>query len=297
MEGTEEIMSNANLVMEATTVNIADIQPDPENFRKTFNDDRQKELVASIKQTGLLNPLIVRRTGTKVPFEIVAGERRYRALKELKIDAVPVRITPSNVTPEGLDVARLVDNIEREDLTTFETASAFGKLAEKYSLSGSDIAKKTGKSVSYINKLLKPWSQLDREVAKDWAAGHPLATVDNLNRLVSKYGADDMREAWENLKMYGAFEAPEDGEEGEEGEGKGKPNGEAKTPWKPKSVEVRDRYGICVKSLESDKKYDGAWVLTLLKYLVGKRVAPPEGVELPTEEKGKGAGKRKAREV
>lgn len=119
--------------------------------RKSFSDESLEELAASIKEYGLLNPIVVRKVGDS--YEIVAGERRYRASKLAglnKIDAI-VR----DYENKEVEVLALIENVQREDLKALEEADAYKKLSDEYSMTQEQIAKTMGKSRSYIANTLR----------------------------------------------------------------------------------------------------------------------------------------------
>ncbi|MDF2877299.1 MAG: ParB/RepB/Spo0J family partition protein [Clostridia bacterium] len=135
-------------------VDINEIEPNFGQPRKTFNEEELQELSLSIKQHGILQPLIVREKNGK--YEIVAGERRYRASRLAGLTEVPIIIKDFN-DQEILEVA-LVENIQREDLNTMELACAYSLLMERFDLTQEQVADKVAKSrpaVANIMRLLK----------------------------------------------------------------------------------------------------------------------------------------------
>lgn len=119
--------------------------------RKSFSDESLEELAASIKEYGLLNPIVVRKVGDS--YEIVAGERRFRASKLIglnKIDAIVREYENKEV-----EVLALIENVQREDLRALEEAEAYKKLSDEYSMTQEQIAKTMGKSRSYIANTLR----------------------------------------------------------------------------------------------------------------------------------------------
>lgn len=119
--------------------------------RKTFSDESLEELAASIKEYGLLNPIVVRKVSDS--YEIVAGERRFRASKLAglnKIDAIVREYENKEV-----EVLALIENVQREDLRALEEAEAYKKLSDEYSMTQEQIAKTMGKSRSYIANTLR----------------------------------------------------------------------------------------------------------------------------------------------
>lgn len=132
-------------------VNPSLIATNPEQPRKRFVEQRIDELKDSIKQFGIIQPLIVSKVGDKI--ELIAGERRLRAARALGLDKVPVIVR--NVDElEKLELA-LIENIQRENLNPIETAMAYKKLIDEFTLSQDDLAKKVGKPRSSIANSLR----------------------------------------------------------------------------------------------------------------------------------------------
>lgn len=127
---------------------IEDIEPNPDQPRQALGD--LAELTASIREKGILEPLLVRQVGGH--FEIIAGERRYRAAVEAGLAELPCMIRESS-DAEMLELA-LVENLQRKDLTAFEEADGLKVLAEKYGYTHEAMAEKVGKSRSSITETL-----------------------------------------------------------------------------------------------------------------------------------------------
>jgi ParB family chromosome partitioning protein len=135
-------------------VAIGDIDVDPDQPRRSFNEEALKELAASISEFGIINPILVKLTdgGT---YRIVAGERRFRASKIAGLETVPVVIdSEENESGNALLGKQLVENLQREDLSSMERAIAIGQLRDSYSLSVRDIGTKLGISKSLVQRSL-----------------------------------------------------------------------------------------------------------------------------------------------
>jgi len=135
-------------------VNISDIKPNPYQPRKTFTEERIQELCESIKEVGIIQPLVVRKMGSG--YELVAGERRMRAAKAAGLLAVPVVV--KQYTDQEVAQATLVENIQREDLNVLEEARAYDQLLMDFRLTQEELAKRLGFSQSTIankRRLLK----------------------------------------------------------------------------------------------------------------------------------------------
>lgn len=129
-------------------ISVDDIEPNPHQPRQTLGD--LAELTASIREKGVLEPLLVRRIGGR--FQIIAGERRYRAAVEAGLAELPCVVRESS-DAETMEIA-LIENLQRKDLTPFEEADGLKVLAEKFSYTHEDMAEKLGKSRSTITESL-----------------------------------------------------------------------------------------------------------------------------------------------
>lgn len=130
------------------------IVPNPLQPRKEFSAEDLEELVSSIRENGLLQPLVVRPApGAEEHFELVAGERRYRAVTKLGWEDVPVLIR--EVDDETLLVLALVENLQREALNPLEEAEGYQTLSEKFGMTQEEIARSVGKDRSTVANLLR----------------------------------------------------------------------------------------------------------------------------------------------
>ncbi len=132
-------------------VNTDLLKPNASQPRKHFEQGALEELAESIKENGVIQPLIVRKENGG--FEIVAGERRWRAAKIAKLEKLPVVIRTA--TDQDVAELTLIENIQREDLNPIEEAEAYEKLAESFGLTHEEIAKRTGKNRSVITNQLR----------------------------------------------------------------------------------------------------------------------------------------------
>jgi ParB family transcriptional regulator, chromosome partitioning protein len=136
---------------EVTQLLIDAIEPNPLQPRRVFQSDRLQELAESIRASGIIQPLVVRRHGER--YQLVAGERRWRAAKIAGIDRVPALI--HNVPDDRLLEITLIENIQREDLNPIETALAFDRLSRDLHLNHDEIGRRTGKDRSTIANLIR----------------------------------------------------------------------------------------------------------------------------------------------
>lgn len=158
-------------------ININDIEPNFEQPRKNFDEEELKELCTSIIEHGIIQPIVVREKNSK--YEIVAGERRYRAARMAKLSEVPVIIKDFS-DQKALEIA-LVENVQREDLNAMELACAYSLLMERFDLNQDEIADKVGKSrpaVANILRLLKLTPYVQEKLRDDVISyGHARAIL------------------------------------------------------------------------------------------------------------------------
>ncbi|MGC1505481.1 MAG: ParB/RepB/Spo0J family partition protein [Sulfitobacter sp.] len=157
---------------------IEQIAPNPDQPRKRFEKDDLSDLAASIKEKGVIQPLIVRKTGD-LRFEIVAGERRWRAAQIAQLHVLPV-IIREFTDVEVLEVA-IIENIQRADLNAIEEAAGYRQLMEKFGHTQEKLAEALGKSRSHIANLMRllnlPDSVVEMVRSGDLSAGHARALI------------------------------------------------------------------------------------------------------------------------
>lgn len=186
---------------------IDDVAPDPGQPRQRFDDERLEELVASIKEKGILQPIVVRKSQSAPPsYIVIAGERRLRAAKRAGLTEIPV-LVKEVATSEALELA-LIENLQREDLNPIEEAQAYQRLLESEDFTQDVLARRLGKNRSTIANALR-LLRLDAGhqamvVEGRLTAGHArclLAVEDDTQRgvLANKIVAEDLsvREAEE----------------------------------------------------------------------------------------------------
>lgn len=127
------------------------LEPNPLQARGFFTPESLQELTNSIKEHGVLEPIIVAKT--PAGYQIIAGERRWRAAKMVGLKKVPVVI--KETTSRGMLEMALVENVQREDLNPIDRAQAFQRLAQEFGLPASEIARRIGKSDSYISNTIR----------------------------------------------------------------------------------------------------------------------------------------------
>ena len=154
------------------TLKITEVEPNREQTRKNFNEDALLELSDSIKQYGVIQPLIVQKKGDH--YEIIAGERRWRAAKMAGIKEIPVII--KDYSDQQVMEISLIENIQREDLNPIEEAMAYKNLMEEFHLKQDEIAEKVSKSRTAVTnsmRLLKLDKRVQQMMIDDMiSAGH-----------------------------------------------------------------------------------------------------------------------------
>lgn len=137
---------------DAVEVRVSEIEPNVNQPRRTFDEDKLQELAQSIKQHGLIQPLVVRKIDDG-RYQIIAGERRWRASRIAGIEKLPVIIRDYG-EKEVMEIA-LVENLQREDLNIIEQAKGYKALMEEYSLTQETVAERVGKSRPVIANALR----------------------------------------------------------------------------------------------------------------------------------------------
>jgi ParB family transcriptional regulator, chromosome partitioning protein len=160
-----------------TELPIGAIQTNPDQPRKDFRQDQLLELAVSIARDGIIQPLVVRKTGDQ--YELVAGERRLRAAKIAGLEKVPV-VVQSIADERMLEVA-LIENIQREDLNPIELAIAFERMANELSLNHDEIGTRTGKDRATITNSIRllqlPRELQDMVARRELSSGHARAIL------------------------------------------------------------------------------------------------------------------------
>jgi ParB family chromosome partitioning protein len=146
-----DLLNDIDQKPSSSTCGIEELRPNRYQPRKTFNDEEQKKLVASIKTSGIIQTIIVRKAGKG--YEIIAGERRWRAAQAAGLQDVPIVVREA--TDKDAAEMSLIENIQREELNALEEAAAYVTLTEKFSLSQEDISTRVGKDRSTIANTMR----------------------------------------------------------------------------------------------------------------------------------------------
>ncbi len=157
---------------------VADLQPNPFQPRQALEPEALADLVSSIRENGLLQPVVV-RPKARGGWEIVAGERRFRAVKELGWDRVPALIR--EVDDRTMLVLALIENLQREDLSPLDEAHAYRRLVEEFGLSHSQVAERVGRDRSTVANTIRllglPEPVRDLLARGEISAGHGRALL------------------------------------------------------------------------------------------------------------------------
>lgn len=190
---------------EIRRVRVSAVVPNPLQPRRTFPDQELDELATSIRENGLLQPLVVRPApGAPDRFELVAGERRFRAVTRLGWEDVPVLVREAS--DETLLVLALVENLQREALNPMEEAEGYHSLVERFGMSQADIARAMGKDRSTVANFLRllnlPPSVRKLVESGELSMGHARAilTLDDAVR-AGELARTAVREGWSVREM------------------------------------------------------------------------------------------------
>jgi len=163
-DSTDQVQQNSqtkNLAGQAVfQIEVDKIKPNPHQPRKDFDEAAIKDLASSIREVGILQPLVVTKveketpTGTDVEYILIAGERRLLASKFLGLERVPAIVRRVDFERERLEMA-IVENLQREDLNPIETARAFSRLQDEFNLTQREIATRLGKSREAIANAVR----------------------------------------------------------------------------------------------------------------------------------------------
>jgi ParB family chromosome partitioning protein len=156
---------------------IEKIRPNRNQPRKHFAPDKLEELAASIREKGIIQPLVVTRKDDH--YEIIAGERRWRAAQKAGLHEIPVVIR--DATPDAIMELALIENIQRQDLNAIEEAQAYRSLVEHFSISQEDVARRVGKNRTTVTnalRLLKLPDEIQRDIVEERISmGHARALL------------------------------------------------------------------------------------------------------------------------
>ena len=187
-----KLAGRTEAIADRLEVPLSSITPNPRQPRTIFDSDALHELAASIKEIGILQPPVVRKTGENT-YELIMGERRFRAAKLAGLTSIPVIVRETN--DNELLREALVENIHRSNLNSLEEAAAYNQMLTDFGFTHDELAEKLGKSRPVITNTLRllnlPPSVQKRVAAGTLSAGHArallgLANADEMERLANK---------------------------------------------------------------------------------------------------------------
>ena len=189
--GLSSLIGEAKVEPQTNQLQVSDLIPNKYQPRKIFDENNLQDLTNSIKERGMIQPIIVRKSNNdKLKFEIIAGERRWLAAQRAGLHNVPVVITEADDL-KSLEFA-IVENVQRHDLNPLEEAQGYKRLIDEFSYDQEKVSKFIGKSRSYITNTLRllnlPQSVLKMVQEKKITAGHAkiLVGLDNADFVALK---------------------------------------------------------------------------------------------------------------
>ena len=192
-----DIVDNARANNTIVELNLDELRPNPYQPRKKFDEEALNELAASIKEHGVFQPIIVKKTIKG--YDIVAGERRFRASKKAGLTTIPAII--EDFSDDEMMQISLLENLQREDLTAIEEAKAYKSIIDASNITQDELAKRVGKSRSHITNMLGllklPSSVQDLVLYNKISMGHArvlskLEDIDKINELADQVMRQDL---------------------------------------------------------------------------------------------------------
>ena len=207
--GLSSLIGETKVENKTNNLSLAEIIPNKYQPRKNFDEENLNDLVNSIKERGVIQPIIVRKSNTNnSQYEIIAGERRWLAAQRAGLHEIPVVVTDADDL-KSLEFA-IVENVQRHDLNPLEEAQGYKRLIDEFSYDQDKVSKFIGKSRSYISNSLRllnlPKEVLDFVEKKKITAGHAkiLVGLDNATFLANKFIEKNLsvRQAEKLVKMF-----------------------------------------------------------------------------------------------
>ncbi|MHB8280121.1 MAG: ParB/RepB/Spo0J family partition protein, partial [Candidatus Humimicrobiaceae bacterium] len=143
-----------NIESRVFELGVDQIEPNKNQPRRTFNEQSLSELADSIREFGIIQPIIVRRLNGEERYEIITGERRFRAAKQVGLTSIPAIINV-NIDDTSSLVMALIENIHRENLSPIEQAHTYKQLLDEFNITHEDLSKKVGKSRATITNSIR----------------------------------------------------------------------------------------------------------------------------------------------
>jgi len=265
--------------MQVLVIPIKNIRDNPHNARKNMQRGKYGDaqgmlgLQHSIQAVGLRQPIIVNPDPEKGPdhYMVEAGSRRLQACRNLDWEEIPAIV--SEQAGANRQIASLVENIQREDLSAYEIGSELYKLKVDYKVSAKSISEFTGYSYDAVNKYIRLFERLSPEVLAQWEKGNPRASI-GLLLDVAKHPAE------KQLDIFNAGgEQPEDVLDAADSDEGGTTRGKT---WN--SRKAAERLVLTIAAM-SEKDRDAVDVMQVLRYITGERKSPPVGVRLEVKSK------------
>ena len=291
---------------------LTQIKVDPsKNSRTVMDEEAVKELAATMKREGQLQAIQVEQTGAN-EFSLVFGYRRYAAATLLGWTTIRAEISPP-MQPAARAVANLAENMGRENLTTFDQGMAFYKLQKEFEMTGTSIAHSIGKSVAYVNNLIRIVEGLDPVVLQRWKEEctpnfgkdpgtgkrlpniHSVCSTDFLGRLVAKVPrAEQERELKIALGLINPDDDGGDGDGNDAGDQGGSQVGNATRRATLKQLnQALEAAEKRVKETKGEEQNTARTVVTTLKFALGKSQSiKPIGFTLPKPGEGDDSEKK-----
>ncbi|MEF3305303.1 ParB/RepB/Spo0J family partition protein [Paenibacillus sp. GYB003] len=253
-KGLDALIPSLHVSEEDKVVEIPlkDLRPNPYQPRKTFHEDSISELAQSIKEHGVIQPIIVR--SVLRGFEIIAGERRFRASQQCGLEKIPAVIR--NFSDQQVMEIALIENVQREDLNAIEIANAYQALVEQFQFTQEELSVKVGKSRSHIANFLR-LLQLPEEVKQHvsrgtLSMGHARAIVGVKDDKTKKELADlTIKNEWSVRFLEDYIKQLEDAKQPQKEKGKERKS----DPYIDQLEEtLRDRYRTTVKIKHQNDK-------------------------------------------
>ena len=207
--GLSSLIGETKVENQINNLSLSEIVPNRYQPRKNFDEENLNDLVNSIKERGVIQPIIVRKSNYEnSKYEIIAGERRWLAAQKAGLHDIPVVVTDASDL-KSLEFA-IVENVQRHDLNPLEEAQGYKRLIDEFSYDQEKVSKFIGKSRSYISNSLRllnlPKEVLDWVEQKKISAGHAkiLVGLDNATFLANKFIEKNLsvRQAEKLVKMF-----------------------------------------------------------------------------------------------
>ncbi len=228
-------------------IEVEKIKPNPYQPRRDFNDEEIEELARSVREFGIIQPLVVTKveketeTGTSVEYELIAGERRLLAAKKIGLRSVPAIVKRVDVAKAKLEMA-LVENIQRSDLNPLETARAYARLQDEFNLTQQEIASRVGKSRATVANTVRLLT-LPGEMQGALSGGQITAS-----QAIALLSVSDVNE---QKRLFGEFLGGRSTKNFPAGVSKTAPPDPEKQYWEKR---LEERFGAPVKILRHDGK-------------------------------------------